>query len=172
MKRIILFFFVIAVSDTYGQNEFGAAAFFRDFKNIYADSQAGFLSYKGDQRKSEFEEIITEYKVKLLLPLADSGKIVVPVSGNPYVIYYFEPDKVRLKVDQRAANLRDAVLTAFGKPLYTRTETSIINNYPFTNSLYFTEPNESRSAYAAFRLNIYYSSGKYNISFEIRGKNQ
>ena len=172
MKRIILFFLVIAVSDTYGQNEFGAAAFYSDFKKVYADAQAGFLSYKGDQRKSEFEEIITEYKVKLLLPLADSGKIVVPVSGNPYVIYYFEPDKVRLKVDQRGTYLRDAVLTAFEKPLYARTETWIINNYPFTNALYFTDPNESRSAYAAFRMSIYYSCGKYYLSFEIRGKKQ
>ena len=121
--------------------------------------------------KSEFEELAIEYKVKLLLPLADSGKIVFPVSGtNPYVVYFFESDKVRLKVDQRATNLRDAILTVFDKPLYARTETSIINNRPFTNSWYFTDPAETRSAFAAFRVNIYFNEGKYYLAFEIRGK--
>ena len=82
MKRIILFFLLLAVSEVYGQNEFAAAAFYADFKKIYEDAQAGFVNYKGDKRKSEFEELATEYKVKLLLPLADSGKIVFPVSES------------------------------------------------------------------------------------------
>lgn len=173
MKRVILFFLVFTVSEVYGQNEFAAAAFYADFKKIYEDAQAGFVNYKGDKRKSEFEELAIEYKVKLLLPLADSGKIVFPVSGNlPYVVYYFEPEKVRLKVDQRAMNLRDALLSVFDKPLYARTETSIINNRPFTNSWYFTDPAETRSAWAAFRMNIYFNEGKYCLAFEIRGKNK
>lgn len=173
MKRITLFFLLFAVSEVYGQNEFAAAAFYTDFKNIYEDAQAGFVNYKGDKRKSEFEELATEYKVKLLLPLADSGKIVFPVSANrPYVVYYFEPSKVRLKVDQRSMNLRDAVLSVFVQPLYSRTETTIINNHPFTNSWYFTDPAETRSAMAVFRINIYFNEGKYYLAFEIRGKTQ
>jgi hypothetical protein len=173
MKRIILFFLLFTVSEVYGQNEFAAAAFYKDFKIIYEDAQAGFVNYKGDKRKSEFEELATEYKVKLLLPLADSGKIVFPLSANrPYVVYYFEPGKVRLKVDQRAMNLRDAVLSVFDKPLYSRTETTIINNHPFTNTFYFTDPAETRSAQAQFRMNIYFENGKYNLAFEIRGKTQ
>ena len=173
MKRIILFFLLFTMSEVNGQNEFTATAFYTDFKKIYEDAQAGFVQYKGDKKKGEFEELATEYKVKLLLPLADSGKIVFPVSGNlPYVVYYFEPSRVRLKVDQRSMNLRDAVLTVFDQPLYSRTETTIINNHPFTNSLYFTDPAETRSAFAVFRMNIYFKDGKYNLAFEIRGKAQ
>ena len=171
MKRIILFFLLFAVSEINGQNEFAATAFYTDFKKIYEDAQAGFVNYKGDRKKSDFEELATEYKVKLMLPLADSGKIVFPLSGNrPYVVYYFEPSKVRLKVDQRAMNLRDALLTVLDQPLYARTETTLINNYPFTNTWYFTDPAETRSASAAFRMNSYFSEGKYNLVFEIRGK--
>jgi hypothetical protein len=173
MKRIILFFLLLAVSELYGQNEFAATAFYTDFKKIYKDAQAGFVDYKGDKRKAEFEELATEYKVKLLLPLADSGKIVFPLSVNrPYVVYYFEPSKSRLKVDQRSANLRDAVLSVFDQPLYSRSETTMINDHPFTNSWYFTDTAETRSAMAIFRMNIYFNNGKYYLAFEIRGKSQ
>jgi len=172
MKRIFLFFLTITASDAFAQNEFAATVFYTEFKKIHADAQSGFITYKGDRRKSEFEELAAEYKVKMLLPLADSGKIVVPVSGNPYAVYYFEPDKVRLKVDQRATNLRDAMLIAFEKPLYGRTETVVANNYPLTTAYYFTDPNESRSSLAAFKMSIYYSAGKYYLSLEVRGKNR
>jgi hypothetical protein len=171
MKRIILFFLIVSLTEVYGQNEFAAEAFYSDFKKIYEDAQTGFVNYKGDKRKSNFDELVAEYQVKLILPLADSGKIVFSLSdNNPYVVYYFEPDKIRLKVDQRGAKLRDAVLAVFEKPLYSRTETSIINNHPVTNSYYFTDPAETRSAFAEFRMNIYFSNGKYNLAFEIRGK--
>ena len=159
------------MSEVNGQNEFAATAFYSDFKKIYDDAQAGFAEYKGNKRKSEFEELATEFEVKLLLPLADSGKIVFPVPDSiPYVVYFFEPGKVRLKVDQRAMNLRDAILIVFDQPLYSRTETSIIDNHPFTNSLYFTDPAETRSAMAAFRMYIYFKGDKYYLAFEIRGK--
>lgn len=171
MKKILLFFIVFALSNAYGQNEFAASSFYDDFKKIYADAQFGFATYKGAKKKSDFEDLAAEYKVELLLPLADSGKIVFPVTGKPYVVYYFEPDKVRLKVDQRAVNLREAVLTAFAEPLYATTENSIINDHPFSNTYYFTDPNETRSPFAAFRMCIYYNTGKYYLSFEIRGKN-
>lgn len=173
MKRILLFFLLFNLSEVFGQNEFAATAFYKDFKKIYNDAQAGFVNYKGAKRISEFEELATEYKVKLLLPLADSGKIVFPVSDNrPYVIYFFEPGKTRLKVDQRAMNLREAVQIAFEKPLYLRTETNLINNHPFTNSYFFTDPDETRSGQAEFRMSIYYKEKKYFLSFEIRGKYQ
>ena len=172
MKKLIILFVSFFTAKAYCQNEFAATAFYDDFKKIYTDAQFGFRAYKGDKRKSEFEELATEYKVELLLPLADSGKIIIPVTGNPYVVYYFEPDKVRLKVDQRAVNLREAVLTAFAEPLYAITENSIINNHPFSNTLYFTDANETRSEFAVFRMNIYYVTGKYYLSFEIKGKTQ
>ncbi|MEO7984377.1 MAG: hypothetical protein ABI688_09865 [Bacteroidota bacterium] len=171
MKRmlILFLFFVLAKADA--QNEFAATAFYTDFQKIYEDAKAGFIITRGANQHTGFEGLSTEYLANQLLPLADSGKVVVPVStGNPYVIYYFEPDKVRLKVDQRGVNLRDAVVTAFGKPLYSRTETTIINNYPFTQTLYFAEPEESNSSGALFRQCIYFQDGKYYLSFEIKGK--
>jgi len=165
----VLFLFFI-LTKAHAQNEFAATAFYNDFKRICADAQAGFIACKGVKRESDFEELSFEYRVKWLLPLADSGKLVEPHSGNPYVIYFFEPDKFRLKVDQRGVNLREAVVTAFDTPLYSRTETTLVNNYPFTNTLYFTTPDENRSALAVFRQCIYFSNGKYFLSFEIRGK--
>ncbi len=160
------------LTEANAQNEFAAKAFYIDFQKIYEDAQNGFSTNKGAKKQSEFEELAPEYKVKLMLPLADSGKVVIPVNGNPYVIYYFEPDKARLKIDQMGVNLRDAIVTIFGKPLFMRTETTIINNYPFTNTLYFTTPEETRSVAAVFRQCIYFSNGKYYLSFEIRGKQQ
>ncbi|MEI2737491.1 MAG: hypothetical protein V9F01_01750 [Chitinophagaceae bacterium] len=172
MKRMLILFQFFVLNKANAQNEFAATAFYNEFNKIYADAQTGFLICKGTKRKSEFEELATEYRAKLMLPLADSGKLVVPVTGNPYAIYYFEPDKIRLKVDQRGVNLRDAIVTAFGKPLYARTETTIINNYPFTSTLFFTDPGESLFSAALFRQCIYYKDGSYFLSFEIRGKNQ
>jgi hypothetical protein len=172
MKRILILFLLFVLTKANAQNEFAATAFYNDFKKIYADAQTGFTACKGAKRKAEFEELASEYRAKIMLPLADSGKVIVPVSGNPYVIYYFEPDKMRLKIDQLGVNLRDAVVTTFDKPLYTRAETTIINNYPFTNTLYFTEPVENPTATAVFRQCIYFSNGKYYLSFEIRGKKE
>ena len=171
MKSSVILLLIFFSANAYGQNEYAAIAFYNEFNKIFSDAQAGFVANKGDKRKSEFEELSTEYKVKFLLPLADSGKIVIPFSGTPYVLYYFEPDKVRLKVDQRGANLRDAILMAYREPVYARTETLIINNYPLTNAWYFTDPNETRTSQAAFKMSIFFNMGKYYLSFEIRGKN-
>jgi hypothetical protein len=170
MKRVFLFVLTITASAASAQNEFAATAFYTEFKKICTDGQSGFTAYKGDKKQSDFEELALEYTMKPLLPLADSGKIVVPVSGNPYAICYFEPDKVRLKVDQRGSNLRDAILIAFEKPLYAWTETNVVNNHPLTIAYYFTDPHETRSSQAAFKMAIYYFLGKYYLSLEIRGK--
>jgi len=170
MKCGVAILFFLITTHLQGQNEFAATAFYNEFRKIYADAQEGFVKNKGAKKMSEFEDLVDEYKVKWLLPLADSGKIVFPVTGIPYVLYYFEPSKTRLKVDQRGVYLRDAVSTAFNKPLYTITETTMINNYPYSDTWYFTEQGESRKSFAAFRQTIFYNNGKYHLSFEIRGK--
>ena len=167
---MLILFLLFVLTRANAQNEFAATAFYTDFKKIFADAQAGFTDCKGIKRKSDFEELATEYYAKLMLPLADSGKVVFPVAGNPYVIYYFEPDKIRLKVDQWGANLRDAIALAFEKPLYSRTSTTITDNQPFTSTLYYTDPNEDKYSAALFRQCIFYKGGKYYLSFEIRGK--
>lgn len=170
MKLISILFLVFIVSKAHSQNEFAATAFYSEFKKVWADAQNGFTTSKGEKRISEFEELRNEFEINYLLPLADSGKIVYPASGNPYAIFYFEPDKVRLKVDQRGANLRDAIVTAYGLPLYARTETVFINNNPYSNTYYYTDPNETSNAMAIFRMTIYYKEGKYFLSLEINGK--
>lgn len=170
MRQGLTIFLSLLFSHLYGQNEFAATSFYNEFRKIYADAQEGFAKNKGPKKISDFEDLVDEHKVKWLLPLADSGKIVFPVTGTPYALYYFEPSKTRLKVDQRGAYLRDAVSTAFNKPLYTITETTTINNFPYSDTWYFTEQGESRKPFAAFRQTIFYRNGKYHLSFEIRGK--
>jgi len=170
MKLLFALSIFLLVSKTYCQNEFAATAFYSEFLKILADAQNGFTLCKGEKIKNESEVLTSAYKSKCLLPLADSGIIVVPVSGNPFVLFYFEPDKIRLKVDQRGANLRDAIVTAYGPPLYSRTETTLINNFPLSDSFYFTDPNETRQDFAIFRMTIFYKDSKYYLSLEIRGK--
>lgn len=172
MKRTFTFLFILISSVSFGQDEFAATAFYSDFKKIYADAQAGFINYKGEKRQSEFEELNDEYNVKFLLPLADSGKIVFPNTANPYVVYYFEPGKNRLKVDQRAVSLREAVVTAYNAPLYSKSETVMINDRPLSNTWLFTTAEETKNAAALFRISIYFTDNRYYLSFEIRGKNQ
>ena len=84
---MLILFLLFVLTRANAQNEFAATAFYTDFKKIFADAQAGFTDCKGIKRKSDFEELATEYYAKLMLPLADSGKVVFPVAGNPYVIY-------------------------------------------------------------------------------------
>ncbi|MBI5858838.1 MAG: hypothetical protein HZB42_14500 [Sphingobacteriales bacterium] len=170
MKKLVILILGFFSMKACCQNEFAATAFYNDFKKIYADAQNGFAICKGEKRISEYEELQSEYKTTLILPLADSGKIVIPNTGNPYVIYYFEPSKVRLKVDQRALSLQEAILTAFEKPLYLRSETVIIKNRPLTNTYLFTSAEETRTSMATFRVSIYFEDGKYSLSLEIRGK--
>jgi hypothetical protein len=171
VKKVLVFWAMTFLIKAYGQNEFAATGFYNDFKNVYADAQAGFRTNKGAKRNSEYAELQTEYQVKLMLSLADSGKIVFPNAGNPYAIYYFEPSKVRLKVDQRALNLQEAVLAVYEQPLYSRTETVLVKNRPLSNTWIFTTAEETRQSAALFRLSIYFDDGKYFLSFEIRGKN-
>lgn len=170
MKGFLLLIFLTGIVKVFGQNEFAATAFYNEFKKIYADAANGFIESKGIERESEFPELTKEFSVSLLLPLADSGKLVVSNKGNCYVIYYFEPDKVRLKVDQRGAHLRDAIFTALNQPLYARTETVMIENKPLSTTWYFTDPKESISSEAAFKVSIYFKGGKYYLTLQINGK--
>ena len=78
MKFFTLLVFFSMAHTCLAQNEFAAAAFYKDFQKIYADAQQGFIQYKGVKKKSELPELTDEFKVKILLPLADSGKLVFP----------------------------------------------------------------------------------------------
>lgn len=170
MKRMLILISLLFATAVSAQNEFAATSFYNEFKKIFTDGQAGFNACKGSQRKTGFEEIATEFHCKCHLTLSDSGKIIFPKTANPYAIYYFQPDKLRLKIDQQGVNLRDAVIHAYDKPLFSRSETFLVNERPFTNTYFFTDANETRGTAAVFRQCIYYADGKYLMSFEIRGK--
>jgi len=173
MKRIITFLFILSTASAYSQDEFASTAFYNDLKKIYTDAETGFQKYKGDKRKTPFEDLASEFKVKLMLPLADSGKIVSPKNGNnPYAVYYFEPNKNRLKVDQRAMGLRDAIVSTYDKPLYQKSETVMINNKPYTNTWLFVSPDEQKNSAALFRISIYFEERFYYVTMEIRGREE
>jgi hypothetical protein len=172
MKIVLVLLLLIGVIRVNGQNEFAASAFFEEFKKIYADAQKGFTENKGVIRESEYPGLTEEFNSKLQLPLADSGKVVVPIKGNPYLIYYFEPEKVRLKIDLRGANLRDAIVMSMNQPLYSRTESTVADNRPFSNTWYFLKPDETRKTDALFVISIYFKENKYYLSLEIRGKKE
>lgn len=169
---MLILFLLFVNTRANAQNEFAATAFYNDIILVFEDAQTGFTFCKGAKRYSEFEELAAEYQTKLMLPLADSGKIFFPVNGNPFVVYYFEPDKSRLTIDLRGVNLRDAIMIALNKPLVSTTETTIINNHPFTNTLFFRELDERIPSNAIFRQRIYFKNGLYYLSIEIPGKNE
>jgi hypothetical protein len=170
MGKLMLFLLGFVITDAFGQNEFAAAAFYTDFKKIYTDARTGFIEYKGAMKVHEPGTGTDVFAVKLLLPLADSGKIVVPVSGDPYAEYYFQSSKKKQDVDQRAVNLREALLTILGKPLYMRTETLSIKKSMFSTTYYFTDPNTTQPELAAFSSHIQQENGRYHLSFRILGK--
>jgi hypothetical protein len=169
MKKLFLYFFAFAISKVYGQNEFAATAFYNDFKKIQADALEGFPKYKGSKKQVESSGLVNEYRIKLLLPLADSGRIFFPIVGSPYAEFYFQTAKTKEDIDQRAVNLREAVLTAYGKQLYTRTETSVIKQSIFSNTYYFARTDDSLSIVTVFKSSIYQDKEKYHLAFQIIG---
>jgi len=170
MKKLLAVICLLGPVAANAQSEFASASFYQDFKKIYTDGQTGFTAYKGAPLKSEYPELQTEYKVKPSLPPADSGKLVFPVNGHPYAVYYFEPFKNRIKTDQKALGLREAIITAYEQPLYVRTETKMVDNKAFTNSYFFSGPDDNKVSQALFRTSIYYKDDKYYLLLEIKGK--
>jgi hypothetical protein len=156
--------------DAFSQNEFAAAAFYTDFKKIHSDAQSGFIENKGVKKFQERGIGNDEFAVKLMLPLADSGKIIFPVNGNPFVEYFFQSSKKKEEVDQRAVNLREALLTIVGKPLYTRTETVSFKKMSFSTTYFFDDPATTRPELAVFSSHIKQHNGRYILSFRIMGK--
>jgi hypothetical protein len=168
MKKILVAAVVFLVAlGVYGQNEFAAKAFYRAFKNVYEDAGKGFVLSKGTKRNNAAVE---EYDVKVLLPLADSGRIVVPASGKPYMEYYFEPAKTKAEIDERALHLKQAIAVAYDKPLYIRTESAMENEFINSKTFFYTDPNHINSGQPIFRSTIYQQNGKYYLSLRICGQ--
>lgn len=170
MIRVLLFSFVFNIVTAYGQNEFAASSFYTTFKKIQEDGEKGFAQFKGPQLKSQFSEIKVEYKIKLLLPLADSGKIVVPAAGNPYAVYFFEPEKRKENIDERAVHLREAILTAHANPLYAKTVSTTLDRWIHSDTYFYAETNQNHTSLALYRISVFYQDGKYHLLLEIKGK--
>lgn len=170
MKFLFLVLSFLFLVPANSQDEFAANSFYQDLKKVFNAGQSGFNEIKGEAIKSLYPELQTEFKTKIPLQPADSGKLVYPVTGRPFAVYFFEPSKNRIKTDQKALSLRDAIQTSYGSPLYVLTMTNLVDKRPFTNSYFFTDPNEMKSANAVFRTSIYYQDDKYYLSLEVRGK--
>lgn len=172
MKTAFLFSFMICFSFAYSQNEFAAVSFYKAFRKVNDDARNGFSETRGDRLKSTFEDLHEEYKVTVMLPLADSGKLIVPAGGNPRVSYYFEPEKKKQKVDERAVHLRDAILVAYEKPLFARTITTTLGKRVQSDTYLFAEDHNTdiHVSKALYRISVYYKHGKYQLVLDIQGQ--
>lgn len=167
MRNLTLVFLIMLALKGTAQNEFAATVFYNDFKKIQMAAADGFSEFKGSKVPGMNNGIIDKYRIKLLLPLADSGWIIIPTTGAPYVEYFFQTSRTKQEIDQRAVNLREALLTAYGKPLFTRTETYTLNDHIFSNTYFYKNLNDSA---AIFRSSIYQEDKrKYFLTLKIVG---
>jgi hypothetical protein len=164
----LLFLFLAFYADC--QDEFGSSTFYNAVRKVQAEGLNGFEQLKGNVLRTPYPELRKEYRVKTMLPLADSGKIVVPAEGVPFALYYFEPEKKMETINERATSLRDALVKAYGNPLYTKTITTTTGKKVHSDTYYFSDPGESHTSKALFRTTIYSQGRRYFLSFEIRGK--
>lgn len=169
MKYLLFIIFTFHQLQVFGQNEFAATAFYTSFNIIEADAKNGFEATKGELLDHQPSGFANEYKVKLMIPLAESGKIVEPVSGNPYAVYFFEPEKKKEKIDKRAVQLREAILTALGLKLYAKTIFTTVNNHILSDTYLYVNPDELSESNALFKISIFYDQNRFQLLLEIRG---
>ncbi len=170
MKKGFIFFFILMSMNSFCQNEFAAASFYDALKKLQQDGVNGFSTYKGVQLKSEFEEINDEFRAKLLLPLADSGKIVIPENGNPYALYFFEAEKKKEQADARALNLLEALVTAHSKPLYAKTITTTVKDKIYSDTYLYSDEHETHASKALMQVNVFHKKDKYHLTLKILGE--
>lgn len=170
MRTVIVLTSLLAFTGLNGQNEFAANAFYNEFRKMEEDARSGFTRYKGEKISQDRDTSQGEFRVKLLLPLADSGRIVFPGTGAPYVEYFFQPVKYPEEINRVAANLKEAIVTAYGKPLFVRSETVQPGKGLYNVSWFFTDPGEKSTAAAEFRTSIFYRDKLYFLAFRIYGK--
>jgi hypothetical protein len=168
MRKITLLFIVFTSLQLPAQNEFAATAFYKEFNKIYEDAQKGFVTNKGSKLLKD--DFATTYHSKLLLSLADSGKIFFPNEGNPYVEYYFEPKKRKEDIDKTAADLVQAITIAYNKPLYSETRTVTVKNNLYSNTFIYDQAPDVEGRNLVFKCSIYKSGKNYMLAFRIMGK--
>jgi hypothetical protein len=78
--RNLLIILLIISFRANAQNEFAATAFYNDFRNVATDASKGFHSLKGEAIRHR----VNEYQLKEMLPLADSGSVIITSSELKY----------------------------------------------------------------------------------------
>lgn len=166
VATIILLITACTVS---AQGEFSSNSFYNTLLRVKNAGQTGFDELKGRALKSAFSDTRSEYYPKVMLPLADSGKVIIPNEGLPYTIYYFEPEKKKDKIDVRAADLRSAVLAAYKDRLVTKTISTNVNNNQYSDTYFYTSEEVTHTSKALFRMSVFPLEGKYYLTIEVRG---
>ncbi len=166
MKKLSLILMVVSISfAAAAQNEFANEKFYSAVKKIVADGQNGFALYKG-AKTGGLGSLMTFYKTTLLLPGADSGKITVPVIGNPDVSYDLKPAKTLEQATQKIKDLAAALKTASSKTLYEQAQTSELKGFTFYKTLLSTT---GLFDAADFELYTTLDKGVYMINLKIKG---
>jgi len=169
MKKLLLILMVASISfAASAQNEFANEKFYSAVKKITADGQNGFALYKG-AKTGGLGSIMTFYKTTLLLPGADSGKITVPVMGNPDVSYDFKPAKTYEQASQKIKYLAAALKTASSKTLYEQEKTSKLKEFTFYKTLLYTTASPGIFDVADLELYTTLDKGVYKINLKIKG---
>jgi hypothetical protein len=166
-KTFLILLVSLSVKAT-AQNEYAATAFYTALQEMCDDANHGFILYKGEKMPENRNSYTDEYFLKTMLPLADSGKIIWPLELPPYAIFYMEPARKAEDAEKRAGNLRAVIEKVYNEPLYVRTESKTPDGRFKTDSWFYTRKNESRKAFAAFHISVYYSGSRYNVVLEIR----
>lgn len=105
----------------------------------------------------------------MLLPLADSGKLVFSEVSRPYVIFYFETSKSRLKTDQKGTELKDAITIAMDRPVCSHTETVLVEDDPVSNTWFFDGNAELSKTEAICLISVYRIKNLYYLTLQING---
>lgn len=168
MKSWLVLLCLVAVAPVSAQNEYAGSAFYNELRQITADARDSFSRNKGKELPATYPEFAKEYKAKLPLLLSDSARIIFPINGNtPFARYYFESSKTRLRADQRALDLREAVLAAYPKPLQTRSETNMTGDKVYGNTWFFENGTEDKQK-AIYRISLFPGGSGYIVTLEIR----
>ena len=168
--KFLLILFLFACLKAGAQNEFATEKFYAAFREMVADGENGFAAGKGAERKTAIAAFVKKFQLKSPLPLSDSAHLYVPVIGRPYAEFYFRAAKTTAEIEQRKANLIQAVSNALNKTLYPRSEISGLAGSSVKYTYYYTNRRDSLSIFADFRAATFLENGKHLLTFQIMGK--
>jgi hypothetical protein len=168
MKKLILPFFLFAfIKINAQQNEFAATRFYNAFLKIYADAEGAFPLYKGEIIRSKVKNVFDDYKIKLMLPGAESGMIRTASGGNSYAQYYFYGGTTLGNANQKRYYLKQAIEKALSKDLYEKAVMYSSDEVTFYDVKYFIYRIRIHTAAPLFETSVYREKGRYLLVFKI-----